>query len=97
MELIRKSDAMHAVLHNEGQAAVAAIEAIKPDDVAPVVHSYWKDSDMIPGMKTCANCGVQRNPKFKIGFGYWLYCPNCGAIMDGERKDNDTELKGETK
>ena len=30
MELIRKSDALHAVLHNEGQAAVAAVQNIKP-------------------------------------------------------------------
>lgn len=30
MELIRKSDALHAVLHNDGDAAVAAVQAIKP-------------------------------------------------------------------
>ena len=30
MELIRKSDALHAVLHNQGDAAVAAVQAIKP-------------------------------------------------------------------
>lgn len=32
-ELIYKSDALRAVLHNEGQAAVAAVEAIKPVDL----------------------------------------------------------------
>ena len=30
MELIKKSDALHAVLHNQGDAAVAAVQAIKP-------------------------------------------------------------------
>ena len=30
MELIRKSDALHAVLHNQGDAAVAAVQNIKP-------------------------------------------------------------------
>ena len=35
---IKKSAALHAVLHNEGQAAVAAIEAIKPEDVVAVVR-----------------------------------------------------------
>lgn len=30
MELIRKSDALHAVLHYQGDAAVAAVQAIKP-------------------------------------------------------------------
>ena len=34
MELIRKSDALHAVLHNEGQAAVAAVQGMKPIKVA---------------------------------------------------------------
>ena len=29
MELIYKKDAIHAVLHNEGQAAVAAVQNIK--------------------------------------------------------------------
>ena len=28
MELIRKSDALHAVLHNQGDAAVAAVQMI---------------------------------------------------------------------
>lgn len=34
MELIRKSDAMHAVLHNQGDAAVAAVQEVKPIKVA---------------------------------------------------------------
>ncbi len=29
-DLIYKHEALHAVLHNEGQAAIAAIENIKP-------------------------------------------------------------------
>ena len=29
MELIYKKDALHAVLHNDGQAAVAAVQGIK--------------------------------------------------------------------
>lgn len=37
MELIKKSDALHAVLHNEGQAAVAAVENIEAVDAVPVV------------------------------------------------------------
>lgn len=30
MELIYKKDALHAVLHNQGDAAVAAVQNIKP-------------------------------------------------------------------
>ena len=36
MELIYKKDAIHAVLHNDGQAAVAAIENIKAVDAVPL-------------------------------------------------------------
>lgn len=53
-------------------------------EVEPVRHERWKESDFIPGMLTCTGCGVQRNPKFKLGGGAWNRCPNCGAIMDKE-------------
>lgn len=40
MELIRKSDALHAVLHNTGDAAVAAVQ---------MIPSAWiKCSEMLP-------------------------------------------------
>ena len=38
MELIRKSDALHAVLHNTGDAAVAAVQGIEPVLI-------WTDAD----------------------------------------------------
>ena len=59
------------------------IKAIPAADVAPAVRGRWKESDFIPGMLTCSNCGAQRNPKFKIGCGSWNFCPNCGAKMGG--------------
>lgn len=58
------------------------IKAAPIVDAEPVVHARWKESDFIPGMLTCTNCGVQRNPKFKLGGGAWNRCPNCGAKMD---------------
>ena len=39
MELIRKSDALHAVLHNSGQAAVAAVAAAVAQDRQPEAQS----------------------------------------------------------
>lgn len=36
MELIYKKDAVHAVLHNQGDAAVAAVQNIKPVDAVPL-------------------------------------------------------------
>ena len=37
MELIYKKDALHAVLHNTGDAAVAAVQEIEPVKVAELV------------------------------------------------------------
>lgn len=63
-----------------------AIEAVPAADVAPVVHGRWKQSDFISGVHACTVCGAQKNPNFRIGFGAWNYCPNCGAKMDGEER-----------
>ena len=51
-------------------------------DAEPVRHGKWGKSNAISGLLSCKNCGCQRNPNFKIGFGAWNYCPNCGAKMD---------------
>ena len=42
MELIRKSDALHAVLHNQGDAAVAAVQGIEGIEI--VIHE-WIDEE----------------------------------------------------
>lgn len=47
-------------------------------DVAPVVHGRWLDNG-IPGsmLRGCSVCG------FTCGSSRFLYCPNCGARMNG--------------
>lgn len=74
-------------------------------DAVEVVHGRWKDvketSLYVPDMKytvthtaeTCSVCNVRIG---FIGSKLYLYdniCPNCGAKMDGERKDNDKPTK----
>ena len=84
MELINKKDALHAVLHNSGQAAVAAVENIEAVDAVPVVHGEWTRGDKLAWQiehYICSVCsaiswGKKRN-----------YCPNCGAKMDGKEND----------
>lgn len=55
----------------------SAIENINAADAAPVVHGRWID-------EVCSECGqyVYRGDARN-------YCPNCGAKMDGERRDDD--------
>ena len=56
-------------------------------DVAPVVHGRWSDAGFgelpkhAPYGWACSVCGgISFNNEY-------IYCPNCGAKMDGERKD----------
>lgn len=66
-------------------------------DVAPVVHGRWeKFYKTIHGVVisedvVCSNCRKEAEI-LQNGGGVLLlseYCPNCGAKMDGERKDGD--------
>lgn len=50
-------------------------------DVAPVVHAQWIEDGS--GIIICPECKRGYNLIAK----YNHYCPNCGAKMDGERKD----------
>ena len=50
------------------------IETVKRQkivDAIPVVHGNWIDD-------SCSRCGFEISQKTRN------YCPNCGAIMDGE-------------
>lgn len=46
-------------------------------DVVQVVHAHWIDGYR---WQTCSKC---RNKGKKS----WKFCPNCGAKMDGEKKE----------
>ena len=56
MELIRKSDALHAVLHNTGDAAVAAVQEIEPvliwTDADKFFREHGAKSVKLPEIKT---------------------------------------------
>lgn len=56
-------------------------------DAVPVVHGRWSDAGFgelpkhAPYGWACSVCGgISFNNEY-------IYCPNCGAKMDGERKD----------
>ena len=54
-------------------------------DAVPVVHGRWifHDDDIMPWV-SCSECGICTDSTNKTS-----YCPNCGAKMDGERRDSD--------
>jgi len=56
-------------------------------DAVEVVHGRWvavPSSDMMTGKAyKCSECNKMRYGSFMPN-----YCQNCGAKMDGERKDN---------
>jgi hypothetical protein len=89
-EYIDKAAAQHAVLHNEGQAAVAAIEAIQPEDVAPVRRGKWIKATLsgAEGYLVCSSCMncyilphmlVNSEGKRKL-----RWCPECGSENDAD-------------
>ena len=62
---------------------------LKPNvDAAPVVHGRWiermyKTGDITSLSYFCSECDCEHY------FGRANYCPNCGAKMDGERRDGE--------
>ena len=62
--------------------AVKDILAIPAADVVEVRHGEWRYGDKY---KTCSLCGAT-TLMYSSGTAYWNYCPNCGAKMDGGKK-----------
>ncbi len=58
----------------------AAVIRISAADVAPVVHGRWVFGG--DGCVICSECNEEESNN-----NHRNYCPNCGAKMDGERKD----------
>ena len=77
----------------EGYGVSGVINAEPTVDAEPVRHGKWKQWDSYGFEDTykCTACGesfvlIEGTP---ITNGY-KYCPNCGAKMDVERKDDET-------
>ena len=65
------------------------VDACPTVDAVPVVHGYFEpcldeNGNLRQGFAKCSNCGKEYYAQVINHFGY---CPNCGAKMDGERKD----------
>lgn len=52
-------------------------------DVVEVRHGHWVVCGTFDDFLTCSVCNSNKYP---FGYGF-AYCPNCGARMDGERRE----------
>ena len=65
--------------------AISCVEAVPTAEVVEVRHGEWKKSSPYNRFMNCSVCGFgQDHTTFK-------YCPNCGAKMDGERREQNEE------
>lgn len=90
-EYIERSAAIEAAKHAwaKGLEPSQYIEVLPAADVASVVHGCFEpcfdeNGNWRQGFAKCSNCGKEYYAQVINHFGY---CPNCGAKMDGERKD----------
>lgn len=74
--------------------ALDEIESIPAADVVPVVHGKWEDKEVIHKRcieewqsARCSACGKYHTTPYMYYFDDFKFCPNCGAKMDGERKE----------
>ena len=82
-EYIERGSAMRTthILRPEDKELMSAISIIPAADVAPVRHGQWEwDTEDI---YRCTFCGNKAHVKEVMGCPDWVYCPNCGARMDG--------------
>lgn len=83
MDLISREDALAVVRYSKN--AVDGIENLPSVDAVEVKHGEWVKKN---GIYVCSECDFTC-PYDVVGdnIEYWecLYCPNCGAKMDGKR------------
>lgn len=77
------------------ECAINAVNNTPVEDVAPVVHAHWIESEeeLEPDFQLfdmtdlkgalCSECGYEVGADIYV----WNYCPNCGAKMDGEASE----------
>ena len=67
----------------DADVVISDIKGMKAADVAPVRHGRWERT--ADGAALCTAC------KRKMNLSHYgcAFCSLCGAIMDGERKEDD--------
>ena len=86
-EYIERNAAIEAAKHAwaKGLEPSQYIEALSTADVAPVVRGRWEH---LGGDEWCCSaCGFVITTEGSWDKPTKKYCEDCGAMMDGERKD----------
>ena len=66
---------------------VSTIENTPSADVVEVRHGRWAICGTFDDFLTCSVCNSNKYP-----FAYdFAFCPDCGAKMDGERKEENAK------
>ena len=75
----------------EREEVNAYIDGMPTVDAAPVVHGRWMNiaNSNCDDLFRCSVC-----KETWLGIGGYKYCPNCGAKMDLEEQDAQTEQSG---
>ena len=80
-----KREAVKRLVNNNFNGLLAAIDSIPAADVAPVVRGRWEH---LGGDEWCCSaCGFVITTEGSWDKPTKKYCEDCGAMMDGERKD----------
>lgn len=66
-------------------------------DVQPVRHGRWEQKEVFEAKDCvdelqsafCPVCQRYHTTPYSYYFSHYNYCPNCGAKMDGERKEGE--------
>lgn len=71
------------------------MEIVRTSDYVPVVHGKWQWLSSTYDRTPCEMrywCSRCKHETITHGSEPWeRFCPNCGARMDGERRDDDAQ------
>lgn len=85
-DYIKREDAENIMLGSCDESALWKLRRLPRADVVEVRHGRWEKKDDPYGyfdkIPVCSECGCTTELRKQ-----YPYCPNCGAKMDGERKE----------
>lgn len=79
-----ESDSLNGVRIQGTECVLGETDGPSMPEVAPIRHGKWIPTCDVDGelaYENCSVCGIQFRAEEVLDWG--LYCPHCGAIMDG--------------